>query len=63
VVDSSKLRDLIASYRSQAKAPSLTIELKRYNEEMADYLEVVANKIDSARLASRSCQPEAPSPA
>ncbi len=63
MIDSSKLRDLIASYRSQAKAPSLTVELRHYNEEMADYLEVVANKIDSVRLSARSCSPEAQRPA
>lgn len=60
MIDSSKLRDLIASYRSLAKAPSLTVELRRYNEEMADYLEAVANKIDCAQTSGRSGAPESP---
>jgi hypothetical protein len=60
VIDSSKLRDLIAAYRSQAKAPSLAVELKNYNEEMADYLEAVANKIDCAQMSGRPGNPESP---
>ncbi len=63
MIDSSKLRDLVASYRSQAKAPSLTVELRRYNEEMAEYLEAVANKIDCAKMSARSGNPQSPPPA
>ena len=63
MVDSAKLRDLIASYRSQARAPSLTVELKRYNEEMADYLEAVADTVDGAQLSGRCDNLAAPAPA
>jgi hypothetical protein len=63
VVDSAKLRDLIASYRSQARAPSLTVELKRYNEEMADYLEAVADTVDGAQLSGRCDNLASPAPA
>ncbi len=63
MIDSSRLRDLIASYRSQAKAPLLSVELRRYNEEMADYLEAVANKIDCAQISARSGNPQSPPPA
>jgi len=63
VIDSSRLRDLIASYRSQAKAPLLSVELRRYNEEMADYLEAVANTVDCAQLSGRPGNPESSPPA
>jgi hypothetical protein len=54
---------LIASYRSRAKAPSSTVELRRYNEDMADYLEAVANKIDRTQMSARPGNPECPPPA
>ena len=49
MIDLTKIRDLIVSYRSQAEAPSLTLELRRYNEEMADYLGEVAEMVDRAQ--------------
>ena len=51
MIDSSRLRDLIATYRSQAKAPTLHPALRSYHEELADYLESVADAVDCAQLS------------
>jgi hypothetical protein len=54
MIETARLRELAASYRSEVKAPSATAALARYREEFAQYLESVADALDSAQLDTRT---------
>jgi hypothetical protein len=54
MIETARLRELAASYRSEVKAPSATAALARYREEFAQYLESVADALDSAQIDTRT---------